>query len=172
MKSYRHSTILTITAVISAAILFTAITKNLNAGQRGYDQRYYGYDPRYQPPPPQGYQHYAPGMPYRMPANAYPAPQDSLPGNPDSAASVSTTNNVLISGMRFQPAAIRVKSGEKVTWINNASMPHTVTGRNDGKLASEQLGRGSLFNYTFKNPGTYEYYCSLHPSMKGLVIVE
>ncbi len=173
MKSYRHSTILAITAVVSAAALFTAMTKNLNAGQGGYNNpRYYGYDPRVQPSAPPGYPYYAPGMPYRMPAYAYPAHQDSLTEAPDSAAPASTANNVTISGMRFQPAAIRVKSGQQVTWMNNASMPHTVTGRNEGKLASEQLGRGSLYSYTFKHPGTYEYYCALHPSMKGLVIVE
>ncbi|MBT8128337.1 MAG: hypothetical protein KJP15_12700, partial [Gammaproteobacteria bacterium] len=51
-------------------------------------------------------------------------------------------------------------------------MPHTVTGRTKGSLSSEQMGRGSIFSHSFNEPGTYEYYCALHPSMTGTVVVE
>ena len=83
-----------------------------------------------------------------------------------------STTNVTIAGMQFQPATIRVKSGEQVTWINAESMPHTVTSQTSNVLASERLGRGGAFTHTFDQPGTYTYYCALHPSMTGRVIVE
>lgn len=89
-----------------------------------------------------------------------------------TAPATTASNSVDISGMQFQPATIRVKAGEKITWINNATMPHTVTSPNDGLLASQQLNRGSVFSHTFEQPGTYTYYCALHPSMTGTVIVE
>ena len=174
MKPLSHSATLTITAVVSAAALFVAVSKNLNAGQSGYNQyRHYGYDNRYQPPAPPGYQYYAPGMPHRMRAYSYPNRQQPASERPDTtAASGSTPNKVAISGMRFQPAVIRVNAGEEITWTNNATMPHTVTSQNDGTLASQRLGRGSMFSHTFEQPGTYQYYCALHPSMTGTVIVE
>ena len=173
MKPLSHSTILAITAVISATALFAAVSKNLNAGQNTYKHhRYYGYDTRYQPPAPPGYQYYAPGMPHGMQGYTYPAPRQPAAKSPDSAASEPGSNNVSISGMRFHPAVIRVNTGEKVTWTNTATMLHTVTGRNEGKLSSQRMGRDSTFSHTFEQPGAYQYYCALHPSMTGTVIVE
>jgi plastocyanin len=79
--------------------------------------------------------------------------------------------DVEISGMRFAPAEIRVKAGDKVTWRHRDRAPHTVTGR-DASLASQTLQPGASFTHRFDEAGTYEYYCSLHPSMSGTVIVE
>lgn len=174
MKPLSHSTVLAITAVVSAAALFTAVSKNLNAGQHGHkDYRYYGYDTRYQPPAPPGYQYYAPGMPHGMQVYNHPAQQQPAAESPDNnAAPGPASNKVAIAGMRFHPAVIRVNTGEEVTWTNNASMLHTVTGRNEGKLSSQRMGRGSMFSHTFEQPGHYQYYCVLHPSMNGTVIVE
>ena len=96
------------------------------------------------------------------------APQAQVSNSTSETAETSVT----IAGMQFQPATIRVKAGEEVTWNNTAAMPHTVTGREDGKLSSARLNQGSMFSHTFEQPGTYTYYCALHPSMTGTVIVE
>ena len=91
---------------------------------------------------------------------------------PASSGNVSDENTVTIAGMQFSPATLRVEPGEKVTWTNNASMPHTVTGTNVDGLTSGRMGNGSVFTHRFEEPGTYEYYCALHPSMTGTVVVE
>lgn len=79
---------------------------------------------------------------------------------------------VTIAGMQFQPATLKIKAGETVAWTNTSSMPHTVTSSQGNELASSQLGNGNTFSHLFKKPGTYDYYCAIHPSMKGQVIVE
>ena len=175
MKLSYDRKILALTAAVSATALFVAVSKNLNAGQGYYgDYRHQGYDTGYQRPAPPGYQYYAPGMPpriqgYREPygnnRSAHASADMSTPGT-------TVSNSVAISGMQYQPATIRVKAGEQITWTNNASMPHTVTSTSDGSLASKRLNRGSVFSHTFEQPGTYTYYCALHPSMTGTVIVE
>ena len=182
MKTSRNRKILALTALISATSLFVAVNKNLNAGQ-GYYGGYhkYGYDTGYPRPAAPAYRYYAPGKPpgmqgYNMQGynrapgyNTYnTAPQAQVNNSPSEQAETSVT----IAAMQFQPATIRVKAGEEVTWKNTAAMPHTVTGREDGKLSSARLDQGSMFSHTFEQPGTYTYYCALHPSMTGQVIVE
>ena len=182
MKTSKNRKILALTAVVSVSSLFIAVNKNLNAGQ-GYYGGYqkYGYDTGYPRPAAPAYKYYAPGMApamkgYNMQGyNSAPgystyntAPQAQVNNVTSEAAETSVT----IAGMQFQPATIRVKAGEEVTWKNNAAMPHTVTGREDGKLSSARLNQGSMFSHTFEQPGTYTYYCALHPSMIGTVIVE
>lgn len=184
MKSPRHSTMLAVTAVISGAALVTALSKNLHAGAGHYGPghydgyRTYGYDPRLQPPAPPAYQYYQPGMPYGMRGYRYPAHTQAAPARPGATATPASSGNdsdentVTIAGMQFTPATLRVAPGDEVTWTNNASMPHTVTGTNVGGLTSGRMGNGSVFTHTFEEPGTYEYYCALHPSMTGTVVVE
>ncbi|MBT8128814.1 MAG: cupredoxin family copper-binding protein [Gammaproteobacteria bacterium] len=179
MKTSKNRKVLALTAVVSISSLFVAVTKNLNAGQ-GYYGGYqkYGYDTGYPRPAAPAYKYYAPGMSpgmqgYNMQGyNRSPgyntAPQAQVNNNASEPAGTSVT----IAGMQFQPAMIRVKAGEEVTWENTAAMPHTVTGREDGKLSSARLNQGSMFSHTFEQPGTYTYYCALHPSMSGTVIVE
>jgi plastocyanin len=57
-----------------------------------------------------------------------------------------------------------------VTWTNSEGVPHTVTA-NDGSFGSSQLGAGDTFSHTFTEPGTYSYYCQLHPMMRATVVV-
>jgi len=174
MKITRDTTILALTALLSATVLFTAASKTLNAGQGGYGSyTNHGYYPGYQRPAPPGYQYYTPGMPHRMQGYGEAPRYNSTPqATTNSVDTAAAGKNVAISGMQFQPATIRVKAGEEVTWTNNASMPHTVTSRGYGLLASDRLNRGSTFSHTFEQPGTYSYYCALHPSMAGSVIVD
>lgn len=179
MKTSKNRKILALTAVVSVSSLFIAVNKNLNAGQ-GYYGGYqkYGYDTGYPRPAAPPYQYYGSGMPHGMKGysmqgyNRAPGYNTTPQAQPNNSASEPAETSVTIAGMQFQPATIRVKAGEEVTWKNNASMPHTVTGREDGKLSSSRLSQGSLFSHTFEQPGTYTYYCALHPSMTGTVIVE
>ncbi len=110
------------------------------------------------------------GQAPRMAGYGY-APAQKAETAEASVASASA-GEVNISQMRFEPAVIDIKAGETVTWRNGAGMPHTVSGRSDGGPQSGTLGLGQAFSHTFDKPGTYEYYCALHPGMTGTVIVQ
>jgi plastocyanin len=81
----------------------------------------------------------------------------------------SGQNSVTVSNFAFNPPEITVKSGTAVTWTNQDSMMHTITA--PGLFDSGTLGQGKTFSYTFTDSGTFDYGCSIHPSMKGKVTV-
>lgn len=108
------------------------------------------------------------GMPAAVVAQSErPAPTNASSDN--DAASESIT--VRINGMRFEPASITVKPGTTVTWVHASPMPHTISGNADG-LGSSTLFNGQTYSHTFTKDGLYNYYCGLHPSMTGSVVVE
>ena len=88
------------------------------------------------------------------------------------AADATQTAKIEISNMQFSPARVVVKSGSEVTWVQQDNAPHVVMSSNSDELRSATLRRGQSHTHKFNKPGTYEYYCSLHPSMKGTVVVE
>jgi plastocyanin len=72
----------------------------------------------------------------------------------------------------YNPNPIEIKVGDTVTWINNDSSPHTVTSSsNNSNFDSNVLRRGETFSFTFDREGEYPYFCTLHPSMVGTVVV-
>jgi plastocyanin len=77
---------------------------------------------------------------------------------------------VEIRAHAFSAPTVTVKAGTTVTWINHDDDTHTVTSTLD-TFRSPGLDTDETFSYTFTTPGTYEYYCSLHPLMTGTVIV-
>jgi plastocyanin len=141
----------------------------------------HGYKPGYMQGFMNGYKH---GRVYQ---DSSVQPQDSVKQEPaaqlssvtddkltsaSAKATTETGNSITISGMTFQPQTVTVKAGDPVTWINTGSMPHQISGTNNNSLASSQLNQGGMFKHVFDKPGTYEYFCSLHPSMTGTIIVE
>lgn len=96
----------------------------------------------------------------------------SKQSDPSTTAPVST-NSVSIKSFAFNPASITVAKGTTVTWTHDDGAPHTVTTTQATvSFDSGNMSKGSTFTQTFDTPGTYEYKCSIHPSMKGKVIVE
>ncbi len=92
---------------------------------------------------------------------------------PSTATQPTAANTVEIKGFAFNPATITVSKGTTVTWTNEDSAPHTVTTTNAPvAFDSGRMSKGEQFSQTFDAAGTYEYYCSIHPNMKGKVIVE
>jgi plastocyanin len=76
-----------------------------------------------------------------------------------------------IDQFTFYPQRITVKAGTTVTWVNEDDVPHTVA--SSSKLfKSKALDTKDKFSFTFTTPGTYEYFCSLHPHMTGAIVVE
>ena len=76
-----------------------------------------------------------------------------------------------IDNFTFNPQQITVKAGTKVIWTNNDDIPHTVTSKT-GIFKSKALDTDDKFSFTFTTPGTYSYFCALHPHMTGSIVVE
>jgi plastocyanin len=91
----------------------------------------------------------------------------------DEGASSSTAggNAVDIADFAFEPAELTVSVGDTVTWTNQDSTDHTVTGT-EGSESSDELDQGDTFELTFDEAGEFTYACSIHPSMEGTVVVE
>jgi plastocyanin len=71
----------------------------------------------------------------------------------------------------FAPKSVKVKVGTQVRWKNTSDAAHTVTATSKNWSLNKQLGTGKTVALTFKKPGTYKYYCSIHPYMKGTIVV-
>jgi amicyanin len=78
---------------------------------------------------------------------------------------------VRIDNFTFSPAALTVKAGTTVTWTNADDIPHTVDSTTKA-FKSGALDTDQAFSFTFTTPGSYKYFCALHPHMTGLVVVE
>jgi plastocyanin len=84
---------------------------------------------------------------------------------------VAATAEVKIDNFSFGPAALTVPAGTTVTWTNRDDIPHTVVST-DGVFKSKALDTDDKFSFSFTKPGTYPYFCSIHPKMTGQVIVK
>lgn len=94
----------------------------------------------------------------------------------DGNAGTPGTNEVFIVSMAFSPASKTVAVGTTVKWINKESLTHTVTsgspGSPSGIFNSGNLGQNGEFSFTFNQAGTFNYFCAIHPSMTGTIIVQ
>jgi len=90
-----------------------------------------------------------------------------------SAQQKLESTEVKIDNFTFGPAALTVPVGTTVTWINKDDIPHTVVSTDDPKaFKSKVLDTDEKFSFTFSKPGTFPYFCSIHPKMTGKVIVQ
>jgi len=80
-------------------------------------------------------------------------------------------NEIGIDNFKFAPATLTVRAGTKVTWINNDDVPHLIVNVQNKFRQSPVLDTDQRFSTTLTKPGTYDYFCSLHPMMQGRVIV-
>jgi plastocyanin len=78
---------------------------------------------------------------------------------------------VKIDNFTFGPQLVVVKAGDTVVWTNGDDIPHTVTSKT-GVFKSKALDTGDKFSFTFTTPGTFPYFCALHPHMTGSIVVE
>jgi|SRR5215472_8482798 len=80
-------------------------------------------------------------------------------------------NQIVIENFSFAPATLTVAAGTTVTWINRDDVPHTATDT-DKRFNSKALDTDDKFSFTFEKPGTYNYFCALHPKMTGQITVK
>jgi amicyanin len=116
------------------------------------------------------------GMTPGMSGQAMPGMSGMQP--PPASASATTTDPpppqggtaVAISDFKFSPATLTVPVGTTVTWTNQDEEPHTLAAK-DGSFHSPGMDTHGTYSFTFTNPGSYDYICSIHPFMTGTVVV-
>ena len=87
-------------------------------------------------------------------------------------AGASDKNEVTIDNFSFLPQTLTVPVGTTVTWINRDDVPHTVVSVDKKTMVSPALDTDEKFSFTFSAAGTNDYFCSVHPHMKGRIIVQ
>jgi plastocyanin len=90
----------------------------------------------------------------------------------DAANDIVGKTQIEIKDFHFNPQTLTVKSGEKITWINRDEEPHTVVSVEKQFKKSPPLDTDQEFTITAGAPGTYTYFCSVHPKMTGTIVVE
>jgi plastocyanin len=89
----------------------------------------------------------------------------------DAAGDADAKAQIEIKDFHFNPQTLTVKSGEKVTWTNRDEEPHTVVSVEKQFKKSPPLDTDQEFTITAGAPGTYTYFCSVHPKMTGTIVV-
>ncbi len=88
-----------------------------------------------------------------------------------AAAPATSTPTVTIKDDAYAPAQVSISAGQTVTFVNNDDDAHTVTST-VGDFDSKGLDTSGVWQHTFTKPGTYKYFCELHPFMKGTIVVK
>ncbi|SEM63093.1 Copper amine oxidase N-terminal domain-containing protein [Paenibacillus sp. OV219] len=115
-------------------------------------------------------------FPVKAPTTAEVGPADTTQAEPTTSGTDHTMHDehgtkVTISATGFSVKELHVKAGTTVTWVNGDKQGHTVTDL-DGRFNSKTIPATRSWSYTFKDVGTYTYYCSVHPTMQAIVIVD
>jgi len=81
-----------------------------------------------------------------------------------------TTHTVVMDGVKYEPATLTVKRGDRITWVNKDPFPHTATA--DGAFDSGSIAAGQSWSHVMRKRGEFAYVCTLHPGMKGTLVVQ
>ena len=82
------------------------------------------------------------------------------------------TATVSIDNFTFGPQSLTVKAGTTITWTNKDDIPHGIASSNNAFAKSKALDTDDSYSFTFATPGTYQYFCYVHPHMVGTIVVE
>lgn len=88
----------------------------------------------------------------------------------DAGEPTSDEATIEVTELSF-PDVVEVTAGGTVTWVNTTTLPHTVTSTGGPMDFDEPLDGAATISITFDEPGSYEYGCTIHPSMSGTVVV-
>ncbi|HEX7893862.1 MAG TPA: cupredoxin family copper-binding protein [Terriglobales bacterium] len=78
---------------------------------------------------------------------------------------------ITVDNFTFTPGTLTVPVNSTVTWMNKDDVPHVIAST-DGLFRSKGLDTDDHYSYTFTKPGTYSYFCSIHPKMVGKIVVQ
>ena len=79
---------------------------------------------------------------------------------------------VSIDNFTFNPQTLTVKAGTMVTWTNKDDIPHGIAATGNAFKRSAAMDTDDSYSFTFTTPGTYQYFCYIHPHMTGTIVVE
>lgn len=79
--------------------------------------------------------------------------------------------DITIDNFSYSPATLTIHAGQSVTWVNHDDVPHTVTA-NDKSFDSKAMDTDARYTHVFTTPGTYAYFCAVHPHMTAQIIVK
>ena len=79
---------------------------------------------------------------------------------------------VSIDNFTFNPQQMTVKAGTTVTWTNKDDIPHGIAATGNAFKRSAAMDTDDSYSFTFTTPGTYQYFCYIHPHMTGTIVVE
>ena len=88
------------------------------------------------------------------------------------ARAASPATAISIDNFTFNPQSLTVKAGTTVTWTNRDDIPHGIAATNNTFKRSQALDTDDSYSFTFTTPGTYQYFCYVHPHMTGTIVVE
>ena len=91
-------------------------------------------------------------------------------GAADAAPPKPAVHTVVIEGVKYEPEALTVARGDTIEWVNKDPFPHTVT--SPGAFDSREIGAGKSWRYVARKAGDYAYVCTLHPNMRGTLVVK
>ena len=96
--------------------------------------------------------------------------EESTESEPAPSGAAAKSEKVQIVEFTYEPDPVVVQAGGKVIWQNEDTAPHTATA-DDGSFDTGTIEQGKLGSATFKEPGTFTYFCEIHPTMHGTVEV-
>jgi plastocyanin len=99
------------------------------------------------------------------------APRAQTPKTSTVESSQVDTHTILIAAFKYQPETLRVRVGETVEWKNQDIVPHTATA-GDNAFDSGNMAKNSSWKFVANEKGEHAYVCTLHPNMKGKLVVE
>jgi plastocyanin len=88
------------------------------------------------------------------------------------AQAQTAASAVAIDNFTFAPQTLTVKAGTVVTWTNRDDIPHGIAATDSTFTRSKALDTGDSYSFKFTTPGTYKYFCYVHPHMTGTIVVE
>jgi plastocyanin len=101
-----------------------------------------------------------------------PAGAEVAPAVASATTAAAAAARVTIRALKYSPETIEIRKDETIEWANDDLTPHTVTSEGGGDLNSGSIDAGTSWRHTFSSPGTFPYFCTFHPEMKGVVVVQ
>jgi len=96
----------------------------------------------------------------------------TIQNNPQSqGGGAGQTNTISIKNFAFSPSTLNIGVGDTVTWTNEDSASHKLASDSGTEISSNSINNRESYQHKFTTAGTYDYHCSIHPSMKGKIVV-
>jgi plastocyanin len=107
------------------------------------------------------------------PPTTGPAPAETAVTEAETAETPAAGREVVIDNFAFAPQVLTVAPGTRVTWVNKDDVPHTATSAQKPRLFnSGAVDTDERYSHVFTTPGTYTYFCAVHPRMTATIVVK